>query len=368
MPKHNPPSARDDYVVIRKSSPQQDEKPQIANVEKMLKDIGVYVPRENGVVYTVSRRKLKTCEPFNRLMEKVRADRVRTLYVETQDRWGTGDEAELFSLFGTLRDHGTKLFDLKAGKDLTERDLTTKVITFTTASRAKRSSKTSPTAPSARASSGSRTRGPGRRGPTPTATARRAARRGGALKWVFIPIDRKRGQILVPDAAGDLVPSGPPDAKIPRKEKRDIVKLVPGRPEFVRAVVLIFELYVRSGLSRRQIAMRLNAEGLSFGGGPFTEGCVTDILKNPAYVGDTAFGKVQTGELHTFNAQGVVVEVKGKREALERDPAEWIVRKDTHEPLVDRETFALAQKKLAWESEQRDKGRPNYSPATRPTT
>jgi hypothetical protein len=356
---------RFDVVCIRKSSPGQDEKPQIANVEKMLHALGVYVPRDNWITHTVSRRKLKTSDDFNRLMEWVEADRVGTVYVESQDRWGTGDEAELFALFGTLRDHGTRLFDLKAGKDLTEKDLTTKVIAFINSIKSQKELEDL-----AYRSLRSRVERFQATGSWPTGThpygyGKACYSEAGALKWVFQPINRKRGQVFTPDPSGALIPTGPPDAKIPRKEKRDVIKLVPSNnPGYVRAVRLIFELYTRCNLSRRQISARLNAEGLLFNGGPFTHPDVSNILRNPAYAGDTYFGKVQTGEIHTFDAKGLVIEVAGKRDGKHRPASECIVKRDTHEALVDRKTVELAQRKLAWESEQtgEDDHRSNLPP------
>ncbi len=125
-PKHD----RVDVVFIRKSTREQDESGQVANVESMLKRLGVYVSKDTWFLGTVSRRKVKSNVDFLRLMELVESDRVRTVYVESQDRWGTKDRPELFSLLGTLREHGTKLFDLRDNKDLTERDFATELLAF----------------------------------------------------------------------------------------------------------------------------------------------------------------------------------------------------------------------------------------------
>lgn len=105
-----------DAVFIRKSSREQDENGQIANVKVMLQDVGVNVLSDYWFMGTVSRRKVRANADFLRLLELIENDRVRTVYVESQDRWGTKDRPELFSLLGTLRDHGTKLFDLRARK------------------------------------------------------------------------------------------------------------------------------------------------------------------------------------------------------------------------------------------------------------
>ena len=122
---------------------------------------------------------------------------------------------------------------------------------------------------------------------------------------------------------------------------------------YVRAVQLVFDLYTRVGLSRRQIAIRLNAEGLLFNGTTFAHTNITDILQNPAYAGDTVFGKLQTGELHTFDAKGLIVEVKKVPVNHHRDISLCLVKPDTHKPLVDRKTWDLAKQKLSAKGERR---------------
>src|SRR5262249_51333682 len=100
----------------------------------------------------------------------------------------------------------------------------------------------------------------------------------------------------------------------------------------------------------------LNAEGLLFNGGPFTYPDIRNILINPAYTGDTYYGKVQTGELHTFDSKGLITEIKQKRGNTYQDRvrvlSECLLKQDTHEALVDRKTWELAQKKLADERER----------------
>src|SRR5262249_10468955 len=119
-------------------------------------------------------------------------------------------------------------------------------------------------------------------------------------------------------------------------------------------VKLAYDLYTRAGLSRRQISVRLNAEGLLFNGGPFTHPDVTNILTNPVYVGDTLFGKLQSGELHTFDAKGLIVDARKRPDGRlpARDVAECLLKQDTHEALVNRKTWELARQKTAAERER----------------
>jgi hypothetical protein len=172
--------------------------------------------------------------------------------------------------------------------------------------------------------------------------------------WQWIPKDRTRGQLYVPDATGHLVPTGADDQPLRRKEKgvRQRTVLVPGRPEYVRAVRLVFDLYTRAGLSRRAISAKLNTAGHTFNGGPFTHPDVTVILTNPAYLGDTHFGKRRTAKHFSFTAAGTLVPVDNRQGRLRRPVEDRLVKEGTHDPLIDRATWDLAQEKLAWEREQ----------------
>jgi len=333
-------------VFIRKSSKPQDEQAQVDNVRAMLKAKGVPVDDDRWFTTTVSRRKVKADAEFRRLMDLVEADRVSTVYVESQDRWGTKDRPELFTLLGTLREHDTRLYDLRADRDLTEKDLATELLMFVGSVKSEQELKDI-----AYRSLRSRVGNFLRTGSWPTGTHPFGYAKacygpdGGTLKWVWHPVNRSKGQVFNAGPGG-LTP-GSDGVKIPRKHREDIIKLVPNRnADYVRAVRLVYDLYTRVGLSRRQISTRLNGEGMLFNGKHFTHSAVTGILRNPAYAGDTVFGKVQTGELYTFNAEGGIVEAKEVADERNRDVSRCLVMRDTHEPLVDRKTWELAEDKL----------------------
>lgn len=314
----------------------------------------MYVSDDHWFTGTVSRRKVKANLDFARLMALVESDKVGTVFVESQDRWGTKDRVELFTLLGTLREHKTALYDLRAGRDLTESDFAGEMLTIITSFKSETELKDL-----AFRSLRSRVQlfletGSWPTGSHPYGYGKKCHAPGGALKWTWIPTCRGKGQLYFPDETGTLKPVGPPDAKIPPKTKggREVTKLVPGRPDYVRAVKLVYDLYARVGLSRRAISKRLNDEGLKFNDGLFTHPDVTNILKNPAYLGDTHFGKVQTGDLSTFDPEGLIIPVKGKRDDKSRPIEECLVKKDTHEALIDRETWDRAQERLARELEE----------------
>ena len=226
-------------VFIRKSTREQDENGQIGNVESMLKESGVSVPADQWFMGTVSRRKVKANADFLRLMEMVEKDRVRTVYVESQDRWGTKDRPELFSLLGTLRDHGTKLFDLRAKKDLTERDFATELLAFVGSIKSEKELQDI-------VLSFIEKPGPAIHGDWFLAhgDAPLRLRQGVLCGRRHAEMGMASGQ---PKDRPDILPSpkgltpGPANVKIPRKDKRDITKLVLNRnADYVRAVQIGF--------------------------------------------------------------------------------------------------------------------------------
>jgi DNA invertase Pin-like site-specific DNA recombinase len=361
--KPYPMSGRIDVVFIRKSTQAQEDQGQRDNVLKMLKDVGLYVPADNWFFGTVSRRKVKTNVGFNRLMTLIEEDRVGTVYVESQDRWGTRDRVELFALLGTLRGHGTRLYDLRDRKDLTENDFATEMLAVLGSFKSEKELKdTSYRSLRSRVANFQST-GTWPTGTHPYGYGKRCFSADGALLWEWQPFNRSQGQLFYPVDGGGLTPVGPADARIPRKARSDVIRLVPSsNPDYVRAVQLVFDLYTRLGLSRRKISERLNSEGLLFNGGVFTHPDITHMLQNPAYAGDTYFGKLQTGELHTFDAKGLIVEVAQKTEARYRDMTQCQIKRDTHKALVDRKTWEMAQEKLAAERQRTSHSprNPNY--------
>jgi hypothetical protein len=349
-----PTPNRIDVVFIRKSTQGQDEKPQIANVQNMLAAMKpkVSIPADRWFVGTVSRRKVKTNPEFNRLLDLIGEGRVGTVYIESQDRWGTADRVELFALLGLFRQHKTRLFDLTDKRDLTEPDFITELLNVFNSYKSEKELKDT-------ARRSIRTRynrflatNSWPTGAHPFGYGKRCCSPDGTLLWEFQPISRSRGQVYYPDKSGEPMPSGPPNAPLPSKKKKkeggnegetviDLTTLIPSKnKEYVKTVELIFNWYARVGLSRRQISTRLNKEGRKFYDKPFTHTAVTLILKNPAYVGDTVFGKTQTGELHTWNDEGVVVEVTPGHE---RKP---VIKRGTHKGLIDRKLWNDTQKKL----------------------
>jgi hypothetical protein len=339
-------------VFIRKSSQAQDEGGQIANVRAMLREIKATVPDQNWIVGTVSRRKVKGNAEFNRLMEMVESDRVSTIYIESQDRWGTADRPELFTLLGILRAHDTCLYDLRAKKDLTERDLATEMLAFVNSIKSEKELQDISYRSLRTRVNNFKERASWPTGTHPFGYGKACYAADGALLWIWQPVSRSKGQIFYAAPNGETK-AGPTNVRIPRKNRYDKITLVPSNnAKYVEAVKLVFDLYTRVGLSRRKISARLNQAGHRFYTKPFTHSYVTQILSNPAYVGDVHFGKTQAGELHTFDSGGVLVEIKRANGMRRRAEEERIIQKDCHQPLVDRATWRLAQNKLTSERQR----------------
>jgi DNA invertase Pin-like site-specific DNA recombinase len=124
---------REDVVLIRVSTEGQKKDDQEGTIEKALQRRGVKVKPENWSAYTVKRGKVFSPgneEKFDKVMARVEAGQIGTIYVESQDRFGGRNSKELFSVLNILQKHGTKLIDLKDDRELTSDDMADELRTF----------------------------------------------------------------------------------------------------------------------------------------------------------------------------------------------------------------------------------------------
>ena len=101
------------------------------------------------------------------------------------------------------------------------------------------------------------------------------------------------------------------------------------------AVRWLFEQYATRDVSLRQLAIEVNARGGPLplaGRGAWSREVVRDVLRNPAYVGDTAVG---------YNGRS---SRRGAKVSFNR--CEQTIIPHTHPPIVDRDTFVQVQEKL----------------------
>lgn len=111
------------------------------------------------------------------------------------------------------------------------------------------------------------------------------------------------------------------------------LEIVPEDAEIVR---MIFDWFVRDGLSRGAMARKLNEMGIkSPGGSIWRDGTVTKILSNEHYIGNIVFNNWKQ---ITFYEGGEKVKrsIKQKREDV-------IIAKGKHPAIIDAETFEAAR-------------------------
>ncbi len=130
-----------------------------------------------------------------------------------------------------------------------------------------------------------------------------------------------------------------------KKSKRLVIDDI-GKVKVVRR---IFREFVEEGRSMSDIAKRLHAEGYAPPGSrerPWRFDAVRVILENPAYVGDYASGRYSHGKYNTIHGKATGGHASRKK-SVKNPQSQWLVRRDTHEAVIDRDTFERAQAILA---------------------
>ena len=109
----------------------------------------------------------------------------------------------------------------------------------------------------------------------------------------------------------------------------DRVLQIPGPPEEIEIVHEIYRMYVQERLVPREIASRLNERGIkSEFGGLWTRAIVLNVVTNPKYIGANVTNR-KSYKLGTY----------GRPNPRNK----WILREKTFEPIIDEDTFRLAQ-------------------------
>jgi DNA invertase Pin-like site-specific DNA recombinase len=152
--------------------------------------------------------------------------------------------------------------------------------------------------------------------------ARMGFKQGGSpgygLRRMLIPSDSRPRRLLQPGE---------------RKGLNDRVILVPGPQEEVEVVREIFRLFVVDRKSMTEIPRLLNAKGIPYlNGGKWDHQDMYRMLSAPKYAGRHVYGRS--------------TESLGKKKTF-LPSAEWIVKPNAFEPIVDQDTFDKAQRIIA---------------------
>jgi DNA invertase Pin-like site-specific DNA recombinase len=109
----------------------------------------------------------------------------------------------------------------------------------------------------------------------------------------------------------------------------DRVVLVPGPSEEIDTVRWMYQSFVKSGKSEREIASLLNERGVTSDlGRPWTRGTVHQVLINEKYIGNNVWNRGS---------------FKLKKKRVRNSPNIWIRAEGAFAPIVDRSLFEAAQ-------------------------
>lgn len=137
--------------------------------------------------------------------------------------------------------------------------------------------------------------------------------------------------------------------------KRDRARLVRSSSERVRVVQRVFEMTVEEGRGLRSVADALNRDGIPSPRGPgwariysgkWSQSTIRSLLTNPHYVGDLVWNRRTDARFFKISGGRAVERPEAYGARLEpNDESDWVVIRDTHEPLVPREVWAKAASK-----------------------
>lgn len=132
-----------------------------------------------------------------------------------------------------------------------------------------------------------------------------------------------------------------------------IVRLTPSAAERVRTVRMIFSMRAREGRSAYEIATHLQRDKVPTARGPewsrrcggiWREVTILKILSNPVYAGDLVWNRRTMGRFHRISDGRAIVRDDATLRRTAINPEEdWIIVRDAHEPLVNRELWVQAQ-------------------------
>ncbi len=183
-----------------------------------------------------------------------------------------------------------------------------------------------------------------------------------------------RGEKEIYTPKDELLRIVPPRERL-TSSKQDSIQLVLSTPDRVAIIRRIFDEYL-NGLGYRAICHKLNAEKIpsprTKAWGPIYKGTwgaatIKNVICNPVYAGDTVWNRRTQGKFHRITKRGAVERPRHLATESRPNPKEeWVVKRNTHEPLIPRRTFDKVQRKRLKRDEhgrhpKQPKGRGKYS-------
>ncbi len=132
--------------------------------------------------------------------------------------------------------------------------------------------------------------------------------------------------------------------------------------ENAELIKLIFDLYVKENMGRKKIVSTINNLGYrTRSGSLFIEKYIKEILANEAYIGNVVYGKTRYEYVEDENSD------KKIQKTVHIDEEDWIRTVNAHPPIIEKEVFEMAQKKIN-EIKKMYKRQPNFNAAKHPLT
>jgi hypothetical protein len=152
-------------------------------------------------------------------------------------------------------------------------------------------------------------------------------------------------------------PNGMPPYAYRISREGGLRKLAPGDPHEIEVVRWMFDRAANHGWTLGDILTELHRrgvkppEGNGWGRnkalGLWNRSAVRNVLLNRAYVGDVVYNRLRQGKYSEQVGGRVTVSDVAHAKNRPSDEADWVVRENTHPPLIDRETFQRAAETLA---------------------
>lgn len=298
-PQHITPKPRDSCAFYgRVSTKKQKLEHQREFVNRFLDQEGIHIPPALYFEDKEKRHKSAERENFQRLLQIARGGKLEWIIIASFERWGVANVDEFFDFRRQLKDAGVRLWSVQDQLDLTgcqDSDYFRIVAlavahTMAMAQYAEQNIRKMVS--------------------MALAGWHASKEHPYGTDLICCQLGDKKEMFRVQLVAKDLERNGPRIYKIvhidgrtetanrmpPRDCKATGYRLAPSADtERIENVKLVFELFDQ-GLTYREISNRLRAMGRTYFGKLFGAHAIDAILKNPAYIGQPAWGKIAVGQ------------------------------------------------------------------------